>query len=102
MFFRVGTGETLKEALRAAGLIDVQLSHPPTTLQYTSADAACDAAFLSGPVALAYSRFDESTRRSVRADYLASIERWRDGERFEIPGTFVIGSGQKPEVAVDA
>ena len=96
MFFRVGTGTALEDALRAAGLVDVQVSHPPTTIQYIDADAACDAAFLSGPVALAYSRFDESTRLSVRAEYVASIEPWRDGERFAIPGTFVIGSGHSP------
>ena len=102
MFFRLGTGNALEQALRAAGLVDVQLSHSPTTLHYADADAACDAAFLSGPVALAYSRFDESTRRLVRAEYVASIETWREGERFEIPGTFVIGSGQRPEATVDA
>ena len=100
MFFRVGTGNALDAALRAAGLVNVQLSHPPTTIHYADADAACDAAFLSGPVALAYSRFDESTRDSVRADYLASIEPWRDGERYDVPGTFVIGSGQKTGAAV--
>jgi SAM-dependent methyltransferase len=102
MFFRVGTGNTLEVGLRAAGLVDVQLSRPPTTIRYADADAACDAAFLSGPVALAYSRFDEATRLAVRGEYLASLEPWRDGERFEIPGTFVIGSGQRPEAAVDA
>lgn len=102
MFFRVGTGNTLEVALREAGLVDVQLSHPLTTLHYLDVDAACDAAFLSGPVALAYSRFDEATRVSVRAEYLASIEPWRDGEQFDIPGTFVIGYGQKPEAIVDA
>jgi len=102
MFFRVGTGNTLDAALRAAGLVNVQLSHPPTTIHYADADAACDAAFLSGPVALAYSRFDESTRDSVRADYLASIEPWRDGERYDVPGTFVIGSGQKTGAVVGA
>ena len=102
MFFRIGTGNTLDAALRAAGLVNVQLSHPPTTIHYADADAACDAAFLSGPVALAYSRFDESTRDSVRADYLASIEPWRDGERYDIPGTFVIGSGRKTGAAVGA
>ncbi len=95
MFFRVGTGDTLEVALREAGLIDVQLSHLPTTIHYNDADAACDAAFLSGPVALAYSRFDEATRLEVRADYLASIEPWRHGDQFAIPGTFVIGSGAK-------
>ena len=96
MFFRVGTGDTLEIALRAAGLVDVQLSHVQTTLHYDHADAACDAAFLSGPVALAYSRFDEATRLSVRAEYLQSIERWRDGGRFDVPGMFVIGFGRKP------
>ena len=102
MFFRLGTGNALEQALRAAGLVDVQLSHPPTTLHHADADAACDAAFLSGPFALAYSRFDESTRFSVRAEYLASIEPWRNGQRFEIPGAFVIGSGQRPEATVEA
>lgn len=102
MFFRVGTGNTLEVALLEAGLVDVQVSHPPTTLQYADADAACDAAFLSGPVALAYSRFDEATRLSVRAEYLASIEQWRDRERYAIPGTFVIGHGHKPEALIGA
>ena len=80
----------------------MQTTHPPTTLAYTDADAACDAVFLSGPVALAYSRFDESTRLSVRAEYLASIEPKRKGERFEIPGTLVIGSGQRPGATFNA
>ena len=80
----------------------MQTNHLPTTLAYTAADAACDAVFLSGPVALAYSRFHESTRLSVRADYLTSIEPWRKGERFVIFGTVVIGSGQRPEATVDA
>ena len=84
------------------GLIDMQTNHLPTTLAYTAADAACDAVFLSGPVALAYSRFDESTRLSVRAEYLASIEPKRKNERFQIPGTFVIGSRQRPEATVNA
>ncbi len=102
MFFRVGTGDTLEVALHEAGLVNVQVSHPPTTLDYADAEAACDAAFLSGPVALAYSRFDEATRLLVRAEYLASIERWRDGTRYEIPGTFVIGHGHKPEASIGA
>ena len=102
MFFGLGTGNTLVQAMRAAGLVDVQLSRPPTTVHYADANAACDAAFLYGPVALAYSRFDESTRFSVRAEYLASIEPWRMGDRFEIPGAFLVGSGQRPEATVEA
>jgi SAM-dependent methyltransferase len=102
MFFRVGSGDTLERALQAAGLVAVQISRVPTELNYADADAACDAALLAGPVALAYSRFDEATRLGVRADYLASIEPWRQGERFAIPGMFVIGSGRWPaEVGTD-
>lgn len=102
MFFRVGSGDTLARALRAAGLVDVQLARLQTVIRYADADAACDAAFLAGPVALAYSRFDEATRLAVRADYLASIERWRQGEQFDVPGSFVIGSGLRPAAAVNA
>lgn len=53
------------EALRDAGLVDVQLTHPPTTLHHVDADAACDAAFLSGPVALAYSRFESEAGLTI-------------------------------------
>jgi hypothetical protein len=96
MFFRVGSGDTLAQALRAAGLVDVQTTRIPTEISYADADAACDAAFLGGPVALAYSRFDGPTRLAARADYLASIEPWRHGDCFRIPGEFVIGSGLRP------
>jgi ubiquinone/menaquinone biosynthesis C-methylase UbiE len=96
MFFRVGSGDTLAQALRAAGLVDVQTTRIPTEISYADADAACDAAFLGGPVALAYSRFDGPTRLAARADYLASIEPWRHGDCFRIPGEFVMGSGLRP------
>jgi hypothetical protein len=33
-------------------------------------DEACDTAFLGGPVARAYARFDAATRASARAEYL--------------------------------
>lgn len=102
MFFRVGSGDTLEQALHAAGLLDVQSIRLPTVIRYDDADTACDAALLAGPVALAYSRFDESTRLSVRADYLASIEPFRQGKQFAIPGTFVIGSARRPEAAINA
>lgn len=47
---------------------------------------------LSGPVALVYSRFDESTRLSVRAEYLASIEPWRErGSRLWVRSSSDLG-----------
>jgi hypothetical protein len=64
-------------------------------LHYDTADDALGAAFVGGPVALAYSRFDDATRDQAHAEYLASIESYRDGKRYAIPGEFVIARGEK-------
>ena len=64
-------------------------------MHYDSADDAIGAAFAGGPVALAYSRFDETTRREAHAEYLVSIEAYRKGDRYEIPGEFVVVRGFK-------
>ncbi len=93
MFFRTGAGDTLQHALEAAGLSGISTERLSVTLRYRSADEACDAAFLGGPVALAYAHFDAATRAAVRAEYLSSVEPFRLGEAYAIPGEFVIGSG---------
>ena len=62
---------------------------------YQSAADAADAAFVGGPVALAYSRFDESTRAAARDEYLQSIAAYRVGEGYRVPGEFVVGCGEK-------
>ena len=67
----------------------------PSVLYYQSADDACGAAFRGGPVALAYSRFDERTREEMHTEYLASIEAYRKGAGYEVPGEFVIAAGHK-------
>ena len=59
---------------------------------YDCAQAALDAAFKGGPVALAYSRFDADTRDRAEAEYLASIDRYRNGSGYRIPGEFVVAS----------
>lgn len=92
LFFRTATGDTLHQALAAAGLTGVATERLSVTLRYGSAAEACDAAFLGGPVALAYSRFDTATRAAVRAEYLRSLESFRLGEGYRIPGEFLIGS----------
>ena len=97
MFFRMGGADALARAMGEAGLVDIRTSRVPTQLVYENADAACDAAFLAGPVALAYSRFDAQARDAVRAEYLASIERWRDGSAYRVPGEFVIAAGRKSD-----
>lgn len=92
MFFRLGGEGALERALRGAGLGDVRTSRIESTVWHADAEAACHAAFEAGPVALAYSRFDAATRSAARAEYLESIEPWREGASYRLPGEFVIGS----------
>ena len=67
MFFHLGTDDTLAETMRSAGFAGVEVSRLTTTLQYTSPDEACGAAFAGGPVALAYSTLCRAgARRGAR------------------------------------
>ena len=93
MFFQLGTGEQLAQAFAAAGFQDVASSRLSSVLHYDSGAEACGAVFGGGPVALAYSRFDEATRGAAHAEYLASIEPFRSGDGYDVPGEFVVVRG---------
>ena len=95
MFFQLGTGASLQMALEASGFGNVESDRITATLHYATADEAADAAFAGGPVTMAYSRFDEPTRRSARADYIASIAPYRAGFGYAIPGEFVVARGER-------
>jgi ubiquinone/menaquinone biosynthesis C-methylase UbiE len=95
MFYRLGGAESLAWEMEAAGFTDVTTERIETRLMYVSPEDACGAAFDGGPVALAYSRFDEQVKSEVRAEYLASIDAFRDGDGYAVPGEFVIGVGRK-------
>ena len=95
MFYRLGGAEALAWEMEAAGFTDVTTERIETRLMYVSPEDACGAAFDGGPVALAYSRFDEQVKSEVRAEYLASIDAFRDGDGYAVPGEFVIGVGRK-------
>lgn len=96
MFFQLGTGEALRDALAAARYEAVRVERIQTMLRYGSAEEACGAAFAGGPVALAYSRFAAQTREEAHAEYVESIAAHRDGDGYAIPGEFVVAAGQKP------
>ena len=96
LFFRLGTADALKSEFEAAGFSDVTSERLQYDLKFDSADEAVGAAMIGGPVALAYARFDDETRDATRAEYLASIEPYRNGERYDISGEFVIASGFAP------
>jgi ubiquinone/menaquinone biosynthesis C-methylase UbiE len=96
LFFRLGQGDALARACAEAGFVGVEQRRITTTLAYADADAANDAAFVGGPMALAWSHFDAATRARARASYLESIEPWRQGVEYRLPGEFVIVSGVAP------
>ena len=93
MFFQTGTGDVLRMLFERAGFRSVESQRITTTLHYDSAEEAIGAAFVGGPVALAYSRFDERTRGEAHAEYLASIAPYAAGGGFDVPGEFVVTSG---------
>lgn len=96
MFFHLGTGRALAWQMENAGFKSVKDERLTTELPYADEDAASDAAFIGGPVALAYSRFTEEIRTEVRAEYAASILPFRSDEGYRIPGEFVVAAGTKP------
>jgi ubiquinone/menaquinone biosynthesis C-methylase UbiE len=95
LFFRLGTGDVLARAFEAAGFDEVRTERLDVPLHYATDAEACGAAFDGGPVALAWSRFDELSRAEARAAYLASIQPYRNGGGYQIPGEFVIVTGKK-------
>ncbi len=94
LFFQLGTGPTLAEGFRRAGFGAVEEERIRVTLPYANDEDALGAAFDGGPVALAWSRFDEPTREACRREYLESIAPFRVGDGYAIPGEFVVVSGR--------
>ena len=95
MFFRLGTGESLRHAFAAAGFQGIVTRRLETRLRYANGDEACEAAFAGGPVGLAYSRFSDATKLEAHKEYLASLEPYRQGEGYSVPGEFVVVLGTK-------
>ena len=96
MFFRLGTGDTLATAFVEAAFSGVREERISTILEYESADQAIGAAFAGGPVAMAYSRFDESMRVGAHAEYLESIASFRRSDGgYNVPGEFVVVHGDR-------
>ena len=96
LFFRLGQKGALTNLCVQAGFEALPERRITTMLTYASADEACDAAFVGGPVALAWSRFNDVTRARVRARYLDAIDPWREGLGYRVPGEFVIVSAAAP------
>ncbi len=93
LFFMLGSGDTLADTFALAGFTEVETRRIATTLNYASAQDAIGASFAGGPVALAYSHFDETARDSAHAEYLESIAAFKDGSGYRVPGEFVVTRG---------
>jgi ubiquinone/menaquinone biosynthesis C-methylase UbiE len=96
LFFRLGQPDQLAGLCAQAGLEVFDQRRLKSTLVYASASQACDAAFLAGPVALAWSRFNEETKLRVCQRYASAIEPWRHHNGYRIPGEFVIVAANRP------
>lgn len=103
LFFALGEGEALADLCAAAGFAVTGTTRLATTLVHASGQEACDAAFVGGPMALAWSRFDAETRIRACQLYLDAVAAWRrlDGG-YDIPGEFVVVSARATEIAPPA
>lgn len=95
MFFNLGNEGTLRQYMNAAGFLDIKEERLTTKLDYESGDDAYGAAFLGGPVALAYNKFSDDIKLEVQKEYLESIELFRNGNDYQVPGEFVVAVGYK-------
>ncbi|GAC1441036.1 MAG: methyltransferase domain-containing protein [Sediminibacterium sp.] len=95
MFFNLGTHDILERNLRTAGFVNIHTERIDTLLQYESDEEACKAAFIGGPVALAYNKFTEVVKEAVSQEYLASIKTCYAGGKYKIPGEFLVAAGYK-------
>jgi hypothetical protein len=84
----------MADAFRSVGFAQVREERTSVPIVFPTAAGAIGAAFIGGPVALAHSKFEEPTRESAYAEYLASIEMYRQGEAYHVPGEFVAVVGR--------
>jgi len=93
MFFNLGNPGVLELNLKAAGFSNLTARRIRSNLFYKDANEALGAAFVGGPVALAYNKFDDSTKEQVHSDYLACLVPYKKGDGYEVPGEFVVVRG---------
>jgi ubiquinone/menaquinone biosynthesis C-methylase UbiE len=96
LFFNLGNEGLLKKGMEMVGFSNIYVDRIATSLHFDSAEEACIAAFEGGPVALVYFRFPDEIKLKVQEEYLASIAPYKEGIGYNIPGEFVIGTGEKP------
>jgi ubiquinone/menaquinone biosynthesis C-methylase UbiE len=92
LFFALGQGDALASACASTGLQPRSQRRIASTLDYADGEEACRAAFVGGPVALAWSRFAPGVRERACGRYLEALAAWRSGEGYRVPAEFVVVS----------
>jgi ubiquinone/menaquinone biosynthesis C-methylase UbiE len=95
MFYNLGNEGTLKQYLAAGGFKNISVDRINTLLNYSTGEEACGAAFLGGPVALAFSKFSNDVKKEVYIEYLESIKSFKESDGYHVPGEFVVAIGYK-------
>ena len=95
MFFNLGNEGTLQQYMNAGGFKNISIEVINTVLEYSSGEEACGAAFLGGPVALAYNKFSDEVKKEVYKEYIESIKSFRETDGYHVPGEFVVAIGFK-------
>ena len=98
LFFQLGGVGTLATLCLRMGFENVEAHRIAVTLEYSDADEACRAAFVGGPVALAWSKFTQEERERCCERYIAAIAPWKGSRGYRLPGEFVIVSAVKPAI----
>lgn len=96
LFFQLGQQDALQRLCVVEKFQHITQHRISATLEYADADAACRAAFVGGPVALAWSRFDETVKTRVCLSYLKSIADFRHEDGYRMPGEFVVVAATAP------
>lgn len=94
MFFSLGAPDAIEATLEGAGFRDVTVERLEVELAYEDDTAAIGAAFLGGPVALPYGRFDDTEKREVEQEYLKSLAGHLVESGYRVPGEFVVASAR--------
>ena len=98
MFFGLGAPGALRHQFQEAGLSDIEEVRQAETMVFPDEQALLRAMIDGGAVALAAKRFTSEARREVEAEFLASVQAFKDGSgAYAIPGEFVTVRGRRTQ-----
>lgn len=95
LYFQLGTGRTLHKAFEKAWFNNIISNRFTTSMYFKDSEEAFSAIYWGGVLASVIEGFDKPTLLEVKKEYLRSIQSYRNGNSYNIPGEFVIVRGEK-------